>query len=109
MINMQSQDIIDLNNIEVDPITCVSCINWNEIPISSAKDDMERGRLLQARTFEDISWYEYSGSLTGMISKILNALPQNKEYRYITQGFSDALVVDIMKIVKRRHSHKSLN
>ncbi|VAW69653.1 hypothetical protein MNBD_GAMMA09-2663 [hydrothermal vent metagenome] len=109
MINMQSQDVIDLNDIEVDPVTCVACINWNEIPISSAKDDMEQGRLLEAKTFEDIIWYEYPGSLTGMISKILNALPQNKEYRYVTQGFSDALVGDIMKIVRIRDTRNHLN
>ena len=109
MINAQTQEIIDLNKVEIDPVTCVACIDWNKVPISSARNDWERGKLLVAQTFEDISWYEYPGSLTGMISEIHKALPQSKKYQYIIQGFSDTLIVDIMKIVKKRGTQKSLN
>ncbi|VAW64784.1 hypothetical protein MNBD_GAMMA11-821 [hydrothermal vent metagenome] len=108
MINSPTQSVIDLNKIKVDPLTCASCINWNEIRTISAKDDWEQGRLLVAETFIDINWQDYSNSITALIPKILRTLPQNKQYQYVTQGFSDTLIVHLMKVVRKR-PHPSLN
>ena len=102
MTQINSQDILDLATIKIDPITCVNCIDWDEIPISTAKNDVEQGRLLAEKTFREISWHEYTGSLTALISKILIKLPESKRYYHITQGFSEILINDLMKIVKIR-------
>ena len=109
MTCIQTQDILDLANVKIDPVTCVDCINWNEIPISTAKNDIEQGRLLVAKTFSGISWNDYPGSLTALLSKILNKLPQNRKYHHVTQGFSETLINDVMVIVKNNNLKKQLN
>ena len=109
MTYVQTQEFLDLANVKIDPVTCVDCINWNEIPISTVKNDMEQGRLLVAKTFNGISWNEYPGSLTALLSKILNKLPQNREYHHITQGFSETLINDVMTIVKNNDLRNHMN
>jgi len=103
MINSQTKVAIDLNKVKADPLTCVNCIDWNEMHTISAREDWEQGRQLVAQTFIDISWQDYPGSLSGLLPKILKTLPQDKEYQYITRGFSDTLIVDLMKVAKKRH------
>ncbi|HED36371.1 MAG TPA: hypothetical protein ENJ08_19415 [Gammaproteobacteria bacterium] len=109
MINLQAQNTIDLNKVKVDPLTCASCIDWAEIHTGSAHDDWEQGRMLVAETFIDINWQEYAGSITRLIPEILNTLPQDRQYQYVTQGFSDTLIVDLMKIVKKKTSGKGFS
>jgi len=103
MTKLQTQNIIDLNKVRIDPLICASCIDWSEIHTSSAHDDWEQGKMLVAETFIDINWQEYAGSITQLISGILKTLPQDRQYQYVTQGFSDTLVSNLMKIVKKRH------
>ena len=100
MTCMQTQDFIDLKNIKIDPATCVACIEWSEVPISTVKNDLEQGRLLMQKTFKGVNWSDYPGSLTSLLSRILKQLPQNKEYHHVTQGFADTLINDLMTIVK---------
>jgi len=109
MINLQTQNIIDLNKVKIDPLTCASCIDWAEIHTGSAHDDWEQGKLLVAETFIDINWQEYAGSITRLISGILKTLPQDRQYQYVIQGFSDTLIVDLMKVIKKKTSGRSLN
>lgn len=107
MTCMQTQNYLDLASFKIDPITFVDCINWNEIPVSTVKKDMEQGRLLAAKTFNDVSWNDYPGSLTALLSKILNRLPRSRKYYHVTQGFSDTLINDLMKIVKKNELEKA--
>lgn len=104
MAQTNSHDILDLATIKLDPVTCVNCIDWDDIPMSTAKKDFEQGQLLAQKTFREISWNEYPGSLTALISKILTKLPESKKYYHITQGFSEILINDLMKIVKTRET-----
>ena len=107
MTQIISHDILDLATVKPDPVTCVNCIDWDDVPLSSAKKDFEQGRLLAEQTFREISWNEYPGSLTALISKILTKLPESKEYYHITQGFSEILINDLMKIVKTRETQNT--
>lgn len=107
MTQIISHDILDLATVKPDPVTCVNCIDWDDVPLSSAKKDFEQGRLLAEQTFREISWNEYPGSLTALMSKILTKLPESKEYYHITQGFSEILINDLMKIVKTRETQNT--
>ena len=100
MTSHQTQDFLDLSNIKIDPITCVDCIDWEEIPVSTVQSDIEQGRLLVEKTFDGISWQEYPGSLTTLLSKILKKLPQSRKYHHVEQGFSDTLIQQLMSAVK---------
>ncbi len=109
MINLHAQNIIDLNKVKIDPLTCASCIDWTEIHTGSAHDDWEQGRMLVAETFIDIDWQQYTGSITRLIPEILKTLPQDRQYQYVTQGFSDTLIVDLMKAAKKKRLDGGLN